>query len=202
MRKIIWTVLGVLIVIGVAVTIWDYRNWRMAELAKYGQGWGDLKAPALNLTTMYQNNPAGFRIRLPNDWKVTEAKPFLNSAINRGAVPLTFQSQEVININGIMTVNIRYADGNLPDIGAAAVTKITGGGHRLSRDWEYANSDKINMTVITWQVNLADGKTEVRQEAMAKKGNKLVEINTVVPFEKWGNYENTVWEIYKNTELL
>jgi hypothetical protein len=202
MKKIIWIILGLLIATGITVTIFDYKNWRQTELANYGQGWNDLKAPALELTTMYQNNPAGIRIRIPDNWKITERAPFLNPIIYKGTTPITSQPQEVINIREIMTVKISYSDKSLTDIVTDEVKRITVEGGRLSRDWEYANSDKINMTVITRQEEISGGKTEVLQEAMAKKGNKLLEIDVKVPFENWGNYENTILEIYKNTEIL
>lgn len=202
MSRKIWVITGVLVAIGVAVTLVDYKNWRRAELAKYGQGWNDLKAPAMKLTTMYQNNPAGIRVRLPSDWKVTEKAPFLNSIIYKEGAPITHQIQEVMNISGIITVKVLYSSKNLTDNVTDEVKRIMADGGRLSRDWEYANSDKINMTVITRQGNLPGGKTQVIQEAMAQKGNKLVEIEVKVPFEDWNNYENTVWEIYKNTEII
>ena len=59
---------GLLLVIGVGITVWDYRQWRSAETAKYGQGWGDIDKPALALTSMYQDEGGGLRMRLPAGW--------------------------------------------------------------------------------------------------------------------------------------
>jgi hypothetical protein len=186
MKRMFWICLAGLIIAGMVVTFWDYRNWQRAELAHYGQGWSDLKAPALKLSKMYQNDLIKVRLRLPEEWKATGG-------------------QEII-IQGMMRVRITNSNKNLTDLVAEKVKRITDGGDRLSRDWEYVNSDKIDMTIITWQTNLpGDGsgeKIEVRQAAMAKKGDRLLEIDTTVPFDNWGNYENTILEIYKSTELL
>jgi hypothetical protein len=202
MKRGWWVVICIAIMAGVLVTFADYNNWRHAELDKYGQGWNDIKAPAAKLTTMYQNAGAKIRLRLPDNWKVEEEKPFLNSDTTRKIDPVSTTAQVVARINKVMTMKVWYASGDLTDIVSNEAKRVSDGGNRLSRDWEYANSEKINITVITWQTQSPDGKTEVVQEGLAKKGREVLKLVTEVPFEDWNNYENTVLEIYKNAEFL
>ncbi len=202
MKKAVWFIIGILLVTGTGVTVADYRSWQKAETAKYGQGWNDLKKPALGLTLMYQNDAAGVRMRLPGEWKVTENPVFMRGNIRKGADPVTVQPQKVAEINGLMTVKISYSVGNLTDIVAGEVKKITAAGFRLSRDWEYVNTEKINLTVITWQETDANGNVFVKQRAMAKKGNKLLEIDSAAGFENWDVWENTILAVYRSTEMF
>jgi hypothetical protein len=172
-KRLMWVVAG-LMAVGIGVTLVDYIGWRHAETDKYGQGWNDLKSPAEELSNMYQDPIAGFRLRLPKGWKLGE----------------------------LVTVTMASSDIGLTEIVTDRVEALKSRGIKLDRDWEYANSEKINMTVITWEEEQSGGTTLTRQEAMAKKGPKMLDINVSVPTGDWGKYENTFWEIYKNAEIL
>src|SRR3989344_2202497 len=62
---------GALIVGGMIFTVWDWRQWRIAETKNYGQGWEANKeiAPAQKLDGVYTDKLGKFRIKYPADWK-------------------------------------------------------------------------------------------------------------------------------------
>jgi len=61
---------GALIGAGMIFTVWDWRQWRIAETKNYGQGWEENRgvAPAQKLAGVYTNKLLKFRIRYPQDW--------------------------------------------------------------------------------------------------------------------------------------
>jgi hypothetical protein len=63
-----------LLVLGIGFTFWDYREWKVAEMARYGQGWGDVDKPAQELNSMYQDMGVGVRLRLPSSWNASMFK--------------------------------------------------------------------------------------------------------------------------------
>lgn len=181
-KKITWGIVGMMLVAGVGVTIGDYRSWQQAELARYGQGWKDLEKPAAKLTQMYQSKLPGIRLRLPEGWEVKE---------NAGGI-------EVI---GMMTVKVTTSDKNLTDLVNEEVSRMRTQG-KITGEREYANTEKMDMTVISWTEELPGGRGQMKQKVMGKEGERLVVLEVTVPEEKWGDYEKTFWEIYKNIELI
>ena len=75
-------------------------------------------------------------------------------------------------------------------------------GVKLTWEREYANTEKMDMTVITWSEELPGGTAVRQQKVMGKMRDRLMELEVTVPEEKWGEYEKTFWEIYKNIEMI
>lgn len=62
--------LGLLVSMGMMFTVWDWRQWRIAETNNYGHGWEENRevAPAKKLGRVYTDKLLKFRIRYPQDW--------------------------------------------------------------------------------------------------------------------------------------
>lgn len=163
-----------LIVIGVGVTLVDYQQWRHAELDRYGQGWSDLNPPAPALTRLYQNLELGIRMRLP----------------------------EKTEVDKILKIGVNTSDIGLTDLVRDEAERIKNEGNKLSRDWEYVNTEKINLTVLTWNEDTAGGGQMTRQLVMAKKANRVLKIEVGIDNGDWGKWENTLLEIYKSVEFI
>ncbi len=175
--------MGILAAAGVFLTIADYRQWKHAELDRYGQGPGDLQKPAMKLTEMYQSKIPGIRLRLPQGWKVKE-------------------EAGMIDVAGMMTVTISASNENLTDLVNKEIVKMIAAGVKLTWEREYTNTEKMDMTVITWSEELPGGTAVRHQKVMGKMRDRLMDMVVSVPEEKWGEYEKTFWEIYRNVEMI
>jgi hypothetical protein len=144
-----------------------------------------MEKPARELTEMYQSKLMGIRLRLPAGWQVKE-------------------SPGVIEAGGIIKVTVTASEENLADITDGEVAVLAGQGIQLSREREYLNTDtgKMDMTVITYYRELPGGKAETVQKALGKSGQKLIVAEAAVPEVQWGDYDKTLWEIYKNIEII
>jgi hypothetical protein len=181
-KKALWIIIGTLVIIGVGFTFWDYIQWRHEELDRYGQGWKDLEAPAMQLEQMYQSKLLGVRLRLPAGWKIED-------------------EGRKIEVEGIMTVTITTSQEGLTDLVNSEVAKLKASGKELAWEREYVTTEKMDMTVITWQEELPGGRAQLKQRVMGKMRDKLIRLEVAVPEEEWGKYEKTFWEIYKNLEM-
>lgn len=171
--KIRWILMGAVLLIGVGITIADYREWKHLEMDKFGQGWNDLDKPAMKLTELYNDRENGIRLHLPGEWKV---------------------GKEVV-------INVGQVTGNLPDLTDARVKELEDQGIMLTGHREYISGEKSNLTVITYEKNLAGGKARMVQEAWAKRADMLVILKAEVDEDKWVNVKKTYWEIFSSLEL-
>jgi hypothetical protein len=101
----------------------------------------------------------------------------------------------------MMTVKVTTSDKNLTDLVNEEVSRMRTQG-KITGEREYANTEKMDMTVISWTEELPGGRGQMKQKVMGKEGERLVVLEVTVPEEKWGDYEKTFWEIYKNIELI
>jgi uncharacterized protein YbdZ (MbtH family) len=182
-KKLFWGMVAVLLAAGVGWTWVDYQAWRHAELDHYGQGWKDMEKPALKLSQMYQGRLSGVRLRLPEGWQVEER-------------------DGVITAGGMIEVRISKSSENLTDLVNKEVAGMIAMGRKLTWEREYAVTEKMDMTVITWSEELPGGTAVRKQKVMGKMENRLMELEATVEEGKWGDYEKTLWEIYKNLELI
>jgi len=158
--KIVWGVIGVWLVVGVGVSIWDYRNWRQEETKNYGHG-PDVEKATWKLTRIYQNNLAKIRIRYPEGWEVVTAP-------GDGVVAefsLREQSKKI-------SIEVRKAEGSLTEWENKFLQE-TDPGERPYGDRQVVNTDRGSMTILTWQ-RFAGSQTFMRQWGVVKKGELLV----------------------------
>jgi hypothetical protein len=88
MEKILIGVIGVMGVIG---SVWEYKNWKVQETSKYGQGWEQtktLKEPE-TLIGPYVSKDQKFRIRYPKNWEVLEDKNSTTFFFNSNSIRIT-----------------------------------------------------------------------------------------------------------------
>lgn len=174
MKKRVWYVIGaVLLLMGIAVTVLRYVEWRHLETDKFGQGWGDMDKPALELTELFNDKENRIRFRLPAFWKVGSELDYL----------------------------VSQNSGNLTDLVDARVVELKDKGISLTVEREYISTEKTNLTVITFEMEHLGGKADLVQEAWAKSGDKLVILKVRVAEEKWAEVKKTYWEIFKSLEI-
>ncbi|OGD09132.1 hypothetical protein A2397_01545 [Candidatus Amesbacteria bacterium RIFOXYB1_FULL_44_23] len=167
-----WGIIWTLVILGVMVTLWDYRQWTRAEMAKYGQGWGDIDNPAMELTNMYQDKELGIRMRLPTEW-----------------------NREMVKIS------VRPEVESLMDLTDRRVDELKTNGNIVS-ERAYIAGKKVDWTVLTWSEEFPGGKANKRQEAWSKTGDRVMVISVEIEEEKWGEIRKTMEEIYKNIEMI
>lgn len=198
-----WGVIMVVVAVGAVMTVKDYRQWKNAETMKYGQGWKDLSKPPMILEKLYSNKLTGIRLRVPQEWRIEE-KSGADGNVNLkwDQVVKSGQRMEVATVNDQMTVEIMNKEVNLSDEVAAQMSRLSGLGMVVDKDVTYVNSDKFNLTVITYTEELPGGKANMRQDAYGMKANKLIKLSVTVPEESWGDVKNTYGEIYKSVEII
>ena len=165
-RKVIWGVIGVLILLGVGVTVADYRQWRRVETERYGQGWADMRQPALELTWMYQNKPAGIRMRLPTGWKVEEDLRFKDEAP-------TLQEGEVVmvaQIEKMMKVSVAVTGETTTELVNQEVEKLRASGVSFLAERRSVNTERMDWLMLAWEAELPGGKSETTQKVWGKRG--------------------------------
>lgn len=67
------TILALLLAVGIAFSVWDYKSWRNEETKNFGQGPGGV---SVTLTQIYQNDEWGVRMKYPEGWRIEEAVKF------------------------------------------------------------------------------------------------------------------------------
>ena len=167
--KIVWGVIGVWLLTGVGVSIWDYRNWRYEETKNYGHG-PDVEKATWRLTRIYQNNLAKIRIRYPEGWEVVTASAFIDEA--RIEWPGDGEVVEFRNKNLNVRVSVSKAEGSLTEWENKFLQEADPG-ERPYGDRQVVNTDRGSMTILTWQ-RFAGSQTFMRQWGVAKKGELLV----------------------------
>jgi hypothetical protein len=169
-----WYVVGaVFLTVGVVITVLRYVEWRHLETDKFGQGWGDMDKPALDLVELFNDKENKVRFRLPGTWKVGSE----------------------------MNYSVSQNSGNLTDLVDARVADLKNTGINLVAEREYISTEKANLTVITFEMEHLGGKVDLVQEAWAKSGEKLVILRVRVPEENWAQVKKTYWEIFKSVEI-
>ncbi len=184
-----WVVVAVILIIGVMFTLWDYKQWRHAELDRFGQGWADVGQAAREITRMYQGDLAEYRMRIPQEWKILQKE-----SENRGL--------KIVGEGVEITSSVTERAGNLADLVDARVMELKGRGIPLRQEREYINSEKINLTVLTWQEEVAGGRAILHQEAWGMTNEKLVVWNAKYASEEWGKWNKTITAIFASIERI
>lgn len=174
-----------LVIIGLIFTVRDWHIWRAAELARLGQGTGEVKAPAMPLAKPFQSPEFGFRVSPPVDWEVIP-KVFPENFWAR--LPQDEKVTVVSFTNGTATQTVwtKKFDGDLPHEVDAQEGELP----PPTQAREFLSSEQQNFTVLTWGVG-----GEIHQLALAAKGKQLVGIESVVPNASWLTYALTFLQV-------
>jgi hypothetical protein len=103
----------------------------------------------MKLTEMYHSQLLGIRLRLPLEWKVKEEA---NS----------------IDVEGMMTVKISSSAENLTDLVNKEIVNMIAAGVKLTWEREYTNTEKMDMTVITWSEEQPGERLSGHQKVMGR----------------------------------
>lgn len=171
--------IGLLFIIGVAGTVWEYKEYRRIELQDYGHGWeaSESLKDAETLVGPYVNSYQKYRIRYPKWWSATEEGGKLAKAKE---VTLAHPKREDIFIK----IFVRSEEKGAKDY-ADAIGKVS----PPARDWDYVN----NLVVLTW-----DDKVTFKQEALFSKEGILYDIVATCPTSAAKEYELTFKEVFKS----
>lgn len=164
------------LIVGLAISIDDYRQWRRAELANYGQGSQNAVVfePALPLDKPYSNYDYNFRIKYPAGWQVVEG---VEEELVRFVEP---------NAEATVTVLAQTEKRNLTDF---VVTQSTG----ITRDPEHIKTATADFTILTW----AD-ETTTTQKAFTKKGSTIIIVTATCASTAWLKYAQTFAALYQS----
>ncbi len=66
-------IVSLLLAVGMALSIWDYKSWRSEETKNFGYGPGDV---SVALTQVYQNDEWGVRMKYPEGWDIEQTVRF------------------------------------------------------------------------------------------------------------------------------
>ena len=183
-KSIAYVIVAALLVFGICFSIWDYRDWWKIERERYGQGpqEGQGLSPAGKLVGPVASSFGKFRLRVPESWDKLESKEvlrFKHPFAQRGVYPTLTAWSEKTQLD-------------LPQATDAEAKKYT-----LTQELDYINTDTTSIVVLTW----TDGEL-TKQQAMAKKNDRLVKIQTSCLTSEWKIYANTFWEVYRSLVLL
>lgn len=169
----------VILALGIAGTVWEYKEYRKVELQDYGHGWevAESLKDAETLVGPYINSYQKYRIRYPKWWSVTEVGGKLAKARE---VILAHAKDPDITIK--ITVKAEK-------LGAKDYADAIGKTKPPTRDWDHVN----NLVVLTW-----DDKTTFRQEALFSKEGTLYDIVATCPTTAAKEYELTFKEVFKS----
>lgn len=163
------------VLMGILGSVWEYKNWKKEEMAKYGQGWENTKSLKYPETLIgpYINDKLRFRIRYPKNWLIEEDKKLT-----------TFVHPQ--NPSILFSVKPVSTSLNFPDY-VDSLTKDE------IRDREYVNIGETNLVILTFYA---------QQKILVQKGQTLLMIEANTPHNRWNEYELTFKEIYKSLVIF
>jgi len=202
-----WQVgLWILIVVGVGVTLVDYKKWRWEETRRFGHGYEEQLEPAVPLTKVYQNDIAGVRVKYPGEWGAEENSKFNlqnSNVIVRWEEVLEEEKRElVVQWPGGVRLYIENTDKNLADIADTEVKELESEGASLAGDREYINTDEASLVILTWEEVPETGNLVVWQRAMAQKKGRLVVLEAEMAKTEWLKWKKTLEEIYRSLVII
>lgn len=166
-------IVALLIVVGVAVSVWDYKNWKYEETRNYGYGPDTAFSLVINRT--YQNKLAGVRIRYPGEWEVKVNPKFevKNLKLTFNDVVTKNDRVWVVKLGGKMTVYVARLTKNMPDEvnnEVALINKIS----KLNREREYVGTVAGTAVVLSWE-----NEGTFYQRGMLSGNGKMVIVDLV-----------------------
>lgn len=169
----------VILALGIAGTVWEYKEYRKVELQDYGHGWeaSESLKDAETLVGPYINSYQKYRIRYPKWWSATEEGGKLAKAKE---VTLAHPKREDISIK----IFVRSEEKGAKDYADAL-----GKANPPTRDWDYVN----NLVVLTWE-----DEATFKQEALFSKEGILYDIVATCPASAAKEYELTFKSVFES----
>lgn len=75
-KRLATGIIILVLLVGMGLTVWDWREWKRLETERFGQGWADLQAEAMPLTVKYRNQELRIIAKLPMGLTVGEQIKF------------------------------------------------------------------------------------------------------------------------------
>lgn len=182
--KVIWTLVCLILVAGMGLSYQDYKQWRVLEVGKFGQGSAAEAelSPAKNLGLPYSAYVGNFRIKAPMGWVATENLTLKN--MHPGPVLPKQKLAEIVRFKDPASEAQMVISGMRTDEDLTTLAKTLDQG--ITRDREYFNTDNLSITVLTW-----DGPQQVVQKAMFLTNGSLVVIEASAGVSAWKTWERT-----------
>ncbi len=186
-------VVAVLLVAGVAFSLWDYVQWHRAEFGRLGQGpiAGPTPTPQA-LARPWQSDWVGIRLAPPQGWSV---QPGAGDSKAWSSLPLG-QRVQVVQFSHPPAQLSLGAEKYVSDLTAAVAAEVATL-PLLSGDRQYINTDQASLVVLTWQK-----ETNTYQEAILVSKGKLVVMESQAATSVWPAYEPTFGQIYRSVVLF
>lgn len=204
-KKIALILVTVVLGVGMAYSVWDYRKWQWEETKNYGHGPGEQFVAAEQLTKRYENSGMGVRLGYPSNWTIAENQ---NLVVMEKGRPLTWR--ELVGVNTQeRIVTLRMEDElaieiNLKRLAAAGtydledeVGRIKSEGVEFVSEREYINTDRENWMILAWE----EGEKQIR-EAITIKGERLVAIRMVCSKKLVKRWKLTEEEVVRSVKIF
>lgn len=162
--------------VGMYLSIKDYRSWRYEETKNYGHGPGELYSPAEQLSEKYEAKVIGFRLRYPWGWKLDVDSEFQKLLASEEARTQPKKWEQIFkegSMTDALTLQKTGVEQIVPTISLKLGTTRTVStdyvttelarykqmpGVRLVGDRDYVNTDRVQWTIITTQLNSKETK--------------------------------------------
>lgn len=182
--KIIWIFLAFFLLIGLALSFRDYRQWHTLEVGRFGQGSAEEAqlSSAKPLGLIYSAYIGNFRIKPPAGWIATENLDLKN--MYRGPKLAKQQLTEVVrfkdpNSEAQMVISAKISTDDLITI----VNSMAAG---ITRDRQYLRTNDLSITVLTW-----DKPNQVEQKALFLTNGNLVMVDATSSVNAWKTWQRT-----------
>lgn len=196
--------------VGVFLSINDYRNWKKEETKNYGHGPLEKLALPLELAVRYQNDVAGIRLRYPQDWIAKDQTLFLAASYKiptswktllgvekRYQVTTILSSDEVDPTVKIDLYEQRAINPDVTTVLEREAKKLESEGIVFSRNRDYLNTNRENWMVLTWE----KGEKTFRY-GIAVRGERIVIVIASCNKSELDKWIRTLDEITKSSVLI
>lgn len=206
-KRIAWGLVGCLIVVGVGITLVDYRNWRHLETDRYGKGVEtSVQLLPVGDLTIYKNDVAGFRIKYPGTWNVrpNPKLQFSNPKETKSWKDVVKMGERVevvsfvypieVPVKPTVTIYLERTDKNLTDMADELVKERLARGLNLMADRQYIRVGDNDMTILIW-----DEGNVIHQVTLTKRDERIMEmVATANKGKEWDAWAKTFDEMRKN----
>ena len=164
LRMVVKVILALLVVVGIGLSVKDYRAWKWEETRNYGHGPVEALGKPMELNGRYINPVVGIRVKYPEGW-VSTGKVGLKTVGKNKA--------EVVRIDGgEIRIIVKVALEERAEITVAdeMIEELKNKGISLARERDYYGDENEDWTVLTWD----EGEKTVRMGFAITNGKIVV----------------------------